>query len=54
MINLKFNGSLARFKAHLIAFGYHQEYEINYDEVFAPVAKMTIVHILLVLVTAKS
>lgn len=53
-INLKFDGSLSRFKAHVIAFGYCQEYDIDYDEVFAYFAKMTIVHVLLVLVTAKS
>ena len=30
-----------------------QQHGINYDETFAPIVKMTIVHVLLVLVAAK-
>lgn len=42
-IKLKSDGSLDRYKAHLVALGNRQEYGVNYDETFAPVAKMTTV-----------
>jgi hypothetical protein len=37
------DGTLDRYKAWLVALGNKQEYEVDYEETFAPVAKMTIV-----------
>lgn len=45
-IKLKANGSLDRYKAGLVAQGFFQEHGIDYDEMFALVAKMTMIHTL--------
>ena len=52
---VKYNtdSSVNRYKARLVAKGYVQKHDINYDETFAPVAKMTIIHVLIVVATAK-
>lgn len=42
-IKLNPDGTLARYKARLVALSNRQEYGIDYDETFAPVAKMTTV-----------
>ena len=46
------DGSLDRFKARLVAQGYTQTHGIDYEEVFAPVAKYSTIKSLLTLANA--
>ena len=46
-IKIRSNGSIDRYKAHLVAKGFTQEYKIDYEETFAPVARISSVRALL-------
>ena len=52
-IKLRSDGTLDRHKARLVALGNRQEYGINYEETFAPVAKMTTVRLVLAIAASK-
>ena len=49
-IKTKSDGSIERYKAHLVAKRYAQEYGINYEETFTHVTRITFVHSLLAIV----
>ena len=43
------NGSIEQYKAKLVAKGYFEQYCMNYEETFAPVAKMTTIRTIIVI-----
>ena len=53
-VKLCFDGSLDRYKPHLVALGNKQEYGVDYEETFAPVAKTTTVRTILAIAASQS
>ena len=47
------DGTVNQYKAQLVAKGYVQIHSVNYEENFAPMAKMTTITIVIALATAK-
>ncbi|KAJ9566232.1 hypothetical protein OSB04_002198 [Centaurea solstitialis] len=52
-IKTKSDGSIDRYKVRLVAKGFNQEYGIDYEETFAPIARVTSVRSLLAIAATK-
>ena len=52
-IKTKADGSVERYKTHLVAKGFTQEYDIDYEKTFAPVARLTSVRCLIAVATIR-
>ena len=48
-VNRNSRGDIVRYRAILVAKGYVQKYDINYEEIFDPVARMESIRVLLAL-----
>jgi len=52
-IKTNYDGSIERYKARLVAKGYSQHYGMNFKKTFALVAKMTVVHTLIIVASVR-
>jgi len=53
-IKLRSDGSIDQYKARLVVLGNKQQFGLEYEETFAPVAKMTIVRNIIVIAASES
>ena len=53
-IKLHSDGSIDRYKARLVVLGNKQQFGLDYEETFAPVAKMTTVRTIISIVASES
>ena len=53
LLKTRFDGSIECYKAHLVAKSFTQEYEIDYQETFTPVARISSVRALLTIAAAS-
>jgi hypothetical protein len=53
-VKTKSDGSIERYKAHLVARGFQQTQGRDYNETFAPVANMTTVRIMITVAATRS
>ncbi|GLT68109.1 hypothetical protein SLA2020_403680 [Shorea laevis] len=52
-IKTKSDGSVERYKTRLVAKGFNQEYDIDYEETFAPVVRLTSVRSLIAVASMR-
>lgn len=52
-IKYKPNGEISKYEARLVAKGYSQVYGVDYEEIFAPVARLETVRVLLAVAVQK-
>ena len=52
-VKLKPDGSIDRYKAQLVVKGYAQRYGIDYQDTFAPMAKINTIRILISIATNR-